>query len=121
MSYNLDAQRRALMDLTPPPLPGQADEKADERLALTTCSRLRCEECNVELPASREETPVLTAVKAKNAGVWVKNFIIYGDESGYHYFCSADHGKAWRIKNIPSANSQDRSRPIPTDETPRTT
>lgn len=73
--------------------------------AATTCSRLLCEECNVELPASREETPVLTAVKAKSAGVWVKNFIIYGDESGYHYFCCPDHGKAWREKNIPSANN----------------
>ena len=105
MSYNLDAQKRALMGLTPPPLTGQAKEKADERLALTPCSRLRCEECNVELPASREDNPHMTAAKAKNAGVWVKNFIIHGDESGYHYFCCADHGKAWREKNIPSANA----------------
>jgi hypothetical protein len=73
--------------------------------SLTTCSRLRCEECNVELPASREDNPHMTAAKAKNAGVWVKNFIIHGDESGYHYFCCADHGKAWREKNIPSANA----------------
>jgi hypothetical protein len=80
-------------------------QNAEGGLPEATCSRLRCEECNVELPASREDNPHMTAAKAKNAGVWVKNFIIYGDDSGYHYFCCADHGKAWWEKNIPSANS----------------
>lgn len=64
--------------------------------------RLYCEQCGTQLPAWRADTPHMTAARAKNAGVWVKNFIIFGDESGYHYFCCADHGMAWRHEKNPT-------------------
>lgn len=65
---------------------------------------LQCEECGADLPACRETDRHMTAAKAKNAGVEVKNFIMHGDDSGYHYFCCPDHGKAWREKNINQRN-----------------
>lgn len=48
-----------------------------------------------------EECELGNAAAATTAGVWVKNWVLHGDDSGYHYFCRKECGNEHRKKQKP--------------------
>ena len=51
---------------------------------------LKCETCKKILPAIFTGNKAMTAVKAKENGVIVKNYVLYNGDEDYHYFCSKE-------------------------------
>lgn len=68
---------------------------------------LFCEHCGKEIATIKEGSKHDIAARAKHAGVWVKNFMLLHDWSGYHYFCDTVCDHAWRKTHLAKDKSTD--------------
>jgi len=59
---------------------------------------MKCEQCDRDLNWNPDESasPAAQAANAMVNGVTVKNWVMFLDYSGYHYFCSRECANAYR-------------------------